>query len=63
VHAVGSLEVRLGVRDELTVGRVIDGLDADDLGAECVIVLLNVPQKFQLGRGRADDQNLVTALE
>jgi hypothetical protein len=63
VHAVCALEVRLCVGDELTVGRVIDGFDPDDFWAERVIVLVNVFQKFELGRGRPDDEHLITAFE
>ncbi|HVY31063.1 MAG TPA: hypothetical protein VHB79_31120 [Polyangiaceae bacterium] len=45
------------VRDELAVGRVVDGLDADDLRFECSVSLGQEPQKLQLCMRWSDQQD------
>ena len=42
---------------------MIDGLDAHDLGAPSVIVLLEISEKLELRGGGPDNQNLLCSLE
>ena len=46
------------MRNDLIVGRVIGGLDADDVVAESLIVVVDVLHEFQLGAARPHDQPL-----
>ncbi len=56
-------EVVADVRCELRIGRVIEGLDADHLLRDQVIVLVKVADKIELRRGRPDDQDVLRARE
>jgi hypothetical protein len=47
------------VRHQLSVSRVIDGLDADDLCFQAAVLLAQEPQELQLCRRRPDHQDLV----
>ena len=44
---------------ELAVRRVVDRLDADDLGFQGVVVMMHVLEELQLCRPRSDDEDLV----
>jgi hypothetical protein len=57
-HPVGSREVGLRIRNELSVGRMIHGLDADDFRPHRVVVRLHVFEELELGCRRSHDENL-----
>jgi hypothetical protein len=56
-------EVGLRLGDELAISRVIDGLDADDFRAERGHLFFEVPEEPQLGRRRAEQEQLFAAFE
>jgi hypothetical protein len=47
------------VRHELPIAGMIDGLEADDLSFEQMVLLAQEPQKLQLRSRRSDYENLV----
>jgi hypothetical protein len=47
--------------DELSVGRMVRRLDADDLRSELTVVLVDVFEKVQLRLSRADKKKLTVA--
>ncbi len=49
--------------DQLTVGGVIDGLDAYDFGRQRVLVLVNVSDELELRSRRADNEDLHRTVE
>ena len=57
------MEVTLGVSDDLSIGRMIDGFNADDLLLDIMRMLMNVADKILLGISRADDQDLLGVTE
>jgi hypothetical protein len=61
--ALRQIKVASRVSNELTVGWVIDGLDADDLGFERRCVFGDVAQEMKLRRGRANQQHLAGRAE
>jgi hypothetical protein len=63
VLTLALFEVLLGVRQEVLVARVLDGLDPDDSRDEVPIVLMHVLDQLELCRRRADDEDLLTVLE
>ena len=62
-HAVDALKIGLRIGNELPVGRMIHGLDADDFRAECVTMFFDVAEELELRRRWAYQKNLVTALQ
>jgi len=58
-----GIEVVSSVGDELTVARVIDRLDADDLGFEPVVMFGQKPQKLQLGGRWSNEQDLISVAQ
>src|SRR5258708_25912825 len=62
-HSVARFEVAFCMRDDLSVGWVIRGLDADDLRFEAALVLVHVLEQFKLCRRRPDDEDGIDAFE
>ena len=63
MHPVVGGEVSLRVRDDLAVGRMIDGLDPDDLRIQRRIVLGRVAKELELRRRGPDDEDALRAGE
>lgn len=55
-HPIGGFEVAAGMRHQLLIARVIGGLDADDVVAQGMIMLVNVLNEFELGIAGAGNQ-------
>jgi hypothetical protein len=62
-HLVSCAEVVTCVRDELIVGWVVDGFDADDLCNERVMVLVHMFDEFELRGGRTDHEDFFHSLQ
>jgi hypothetical protein len=63
VHSRDAFEIRLGVREKLTVGGVVRALHADDFGGERMSVHLHVSEKLELCRRRPHEKDLSAAFE
>jgi hypothetical protein len=61
--SISGDEIIARVGDHLLVGRVIDRFDTHDLRHECCVVFVNVFDEFELGPGRAHDQDFLGALQ
>lgn len=62
-HSVDAFEVRLRIGHELTVGRMVHRLDADDFRTERVIVLFNVADELELRSRWPHHENLVAGFD
>src|SRR5512140_2874433 len=60
---LAEVEVPRHVRDDLPVGRMIDGLDPHDPPLEDVLVLVQVPEELELRRRRPHDEDLLGIAE
>ena len=61
-HPIIGNKVPASQLQELTIARVIDRFDADDARRDCGRVCLQMLEEFQLGGGRADDQDFTGIL-
>src|SRR5512140_1064928 len=60
---LAEVEVPRHVRDDLPVGRMIDGLDPHDPLREDALVLVQVPEELELRRRRPHDEDLLGIAE
>ena len=62
-HSVARREIASCTGDDLSTGRMIRGLDANDLGFKGAVMLVHELEEFELRRGGPDDEDRVYPVE
>lgn len=57
IHLIDAQKIFARIRQQLTVGRMINGFDAENFGRYLGVMFFGMTNQFKLGRARADDED------